>query len=134
MQDIETGARAAFEALHAKDNRRRNWDRHPDEDSGAEMGRNTFRHMVAAVLGLGAEPEPAVDYTYSAMEPGAGLVPTGVAGVAETETLPASASQTLGGQHSGQITNLPMGGSMPPPALPDDQSPERQQPEHPDAA
>lgn len=89
--DIETGARAAFEALHAKDNRRRNWDRHPDEDSGAEMGRNTFRHMVAAVLGLGAEPEPAVDHTYSAMEPGAGLVPVGVA---ETEPLPEHSAET----------------------------------------
>jgi len=41
--DIETAARAAFDALHALNSRPRNWDRQPDEDSGEELGRNTFR-------------------------------------------------------------------------------------------
>jgi len=49
--DIETAARAAFDALHALNSRPRNWDRQPDEDSGEELGRNTFRHMMQAAAG-----------------------------------------------------------------------------------
>lgn len=49
MPDIESMARAAFERLHALADRPRNWDRHPDGDNGAELGRDTFREMVRAV-------------------------------------------------------------------------------------
>lgn len=50
--DIEAGARAAFQWLHEANHRRRNWDNHPDEDIDVELGRKTFRGMVAAAVGV----------------------------------------------------------------------------------
>lgn len=47
---IEAAAQLAFEAMHSLHHRRRFWDRHPDEDCDAELGRNTFRHMVRAMM------------------------------------------------------------------------------------
>lgn len=43
-------ARAAFEALHARFHRPRNWDRHPDDDQDVELGRESFRAMAKAML------------------------------------------------------------------------------------
>ena len=63
MTDIETKARAAFEWLHAKDSRVRNWDRHPEEDNGAELGRNTFRGMMGAAIAAEA-PHPDLAHLF----------------------------------------------------------------------
>ena len=49
MMDIETSAKAMFAALHARFDRMRDWNSHPDADSGAgELGRDTFRAMAVA--------------------------------------------------------------------------------------
>ena len=74
MTDIETKARAAFEWLHAKDSRVRNWDHHPEEDNGAELGRNTFRGMMAAAVAAEAPPEEP-EYTGGPVEPVAAAPP-----------------------------------------------------------
>lgn len=47
---IEAMAKAAFHRFHELSSRRRDWDNHPDEDNGAEHGRNTFREMAGAAL------------------------------------------------------------------------------------
>ena len=83
--DIEAMARAAFEALHSLGNRIRNWDTHPDEDAGVEMGRNTFRAMAGAAAATVA-PEPAP--SQFAQEP---LSPVGDAGMVVPTEPPSSA-------------------------------------------
>lgn len=48
--DIEALAEGAFAEYHARANRQRVWALQPDEDSGSEIGRNTFRAMMTAAL------------------------------------------------------------------------------------
>jgi hypothetical protein len=59
MADIEAMAEAAFTWLHTANSRRRNWADHPEEDNGAELGRNTFRGMAGAMLAVDAPPADA---------------------------------------------------------------------------
>jgi len=94
--DIEAMARAAFEALHSLGNRIRNWDTHPDEDAGVEMGRNTFRAMAGAAAATVA-PEAAP--SQFAQEP---LSPVGDAGTPSSAE-PVMTAETLSPetQHDG---------------------------------
>lgn len=67
--DLEAMARAAFERLHELNNRRREWETHPEGDNGAEYGRDAFREMVAAAMRVvGLIPAVANDDTPPAVE------------------------------------------------------------------
>lgn len=79
MMNIEAAARAMFDAFHARANRLRRWDTHPDDD-GMEPGRDTFRDMARAVDALRrVVTVPAAD------EPAAAPVEPEPAPLADTE-------------------------------------------------
>lgn len=60
IEDVEAAAEAMFNAFHTREHRFRVWAVHPDEDNGAEHGRDAFRAMAEAALKLFEIQEPTV--------------------------------------------------------------------------
>lgn len=66
--DIETMARAMFEAFHARFSRVRNWMAHPNHDGGQEHGRDTFRAMAQAVADVLEQRSPVEPFAAPVVE------------------------------------------------------------------
>lgn len=94
MADTEAMARAMYYAMHNLADRPRNWEMAPDEDIGAELGRNTLRAMAVAageVMEAPAAREVKPRWL-GAMDTPADVEPKGVGGGAYTAEVGAVAN------------------------------------------